>query len=103
MVKPGKLGWGAGGSIRQKTEVAPWLVSGLISMAAVMQAQADASGDPAPGDPAPGITPGGPGVTEQPANGAQQNWNWHMQNTDIVQGDFGFPAKYSGPASLDSG
>jgi high affinity Mn2+ porin len=25
-----------------------------------------------------------------------------MQNTDIVQGDFGFPAKYSGPNSLNS-
>jgi high affinity Mn2+ porin len=31
-----------------------------------------------------------------------QKWNWHVQNTDIVQGDFGFPAKYSGPASLNS-
>ena len=31
-----------------------------------------------------------------------QKWNWHVQNTGIVQGDFGFPAKYSGPASLNS-
>lgn len=35
------------------------------------------------------------------AEGAEQSWNWHVQNTDIVQGDFGFPARYSGPASLD--
>jgi high affinity Mn2+ porin len=32
-----------------------------------------------------------------------QTWNWHLQNTIIVQGDPGFPAKYSGPNSLTSG
>jgi high affinity Mn2+ porin len=32
----------------------------------------------------------------------EQRWNWHVQNTDIVQGDPGFHAKYSGPNSLDS-
>src|ERR1700676_153822 len=32
-----------------------------------------------------------------------QNWNWHVQNTDIVQGYPGFPAKYSGPNSLPDG
>jgi high affinity Mn2+ porin len=31
----------------------------------------------------------------------QQNWNWHIQNTDVVQGDPGFAAKYSGPNSLN--
>lgn len=31
------------------------------------------------------------------------NWNWHVQNTDIVQGYPGFPAKYSGPNSLPNG
>ena len=37
------------------------------------------------------------------ADGArEQSWNWHVQNTDMVQGDFGFPAKYSGTNSLDS-
>lgn len=36
-----------------------------------------------------------PGTREQP-------WNWHLQNTDIVQGDPGFRADYSGPNSLDS-
>jgi len=30
----------------------------------------------------------------------QQVWNWHVQNTDIVQGYPAFPAKYSGPNSL---
>lgn len=33
----------------------------------------------------------------------QQNWNWHAQNTDIVQGYPAFPAEYSGPNSLPSG
>jgi high affinity Mn2+ porin len=33
---------------------------------------------------------------------SMQNWNLHVQNTDVVQGDFGFPAKYSGPGSLNS-
>jgi high affinity Mn2+ porin len=46
----------------------------------------------------------------QPAFGAAGNgahepdqiWNWHVQNTDVYQGDWGFPAKYSGPQSLNS-
>jgi high affinity Mn2+ porin len=33
----------------------------------------------------------------------EQAWNWHLQNTVIVQGDPGFPAAYSGPNSLSSG
>ena len=32
-----------------------------------------------------------------------QAWNWHVQNTDIVQGYPGFASKYSGPNSLPSG
>jgi high affinity Mn2+ porin len=36
------------------------------------------------------------------ADGREEKWNWHVQNTDIVQGDPGFPAKYSGPNSLNS-
>lgn len=35
-------------------------------------------------------------------NPPAQTWNLHAQNTDIVQGDPSFPAKYSGPNSLDS-
>jgi high affinity Mn2+ porin len=30
-----------------------------------------------------------------------QQWNVHAQSTATVQGDFGFPASYSGPNSLD--
>ena len=39
---------------------------------------------------------------ESSANAQMQTWNWHLQNTDIVQGDPGFAAKYSGPQSLSS-
>ena len=42
-------------------------------------------------------------TTNVMANVEAQKWNWHIQNTDIVQGDPGFPAKYSGPNSLGSG
>lgn len=45
-------------------------------------------------------------VPTQPASNQNepkfQKWNWHFQDTDIVQGDSGFPARYSGPASLNS-
>jgi high affinity Mn2+ porin len=30
----------------------------------------------------------------------EQNWNWHLQSTAIIQGTPSFPAKYSGPNSL---
>ena len=33
----------------------------------------------------------------------EQRWNFHVQNTDIVQGYPAFSAKYSGPNSLPSG
>ena len=39
---------------------------------------------------------------ESPAETPMQTWNWHVQNTDIVQADPGFHAKYSGPQSLNS-
>lgn len=39
--------------------------------------------------------------SEKPA--PEQNWNFHAQNTDIVQGYPGFSASYSGPNSLPSG
>src|ERR1017187_2465986 len=40
---------------------------------------------------------------ETSAAAPAQNWNWHVQNTDIVQGYPGFSSKYSGPNSLPSG
>ncbi len=71
--------------------------------------------------PALGAEPGDPEVsarsTEDPdASGLRsraaveestsvepQTWNWHFQNTDIVQGYPGFSARYSGANSLPSG
>jgi high affinity Mn2+ porin len=41
-------------------------------------------------------------ATNSPAEN-QQNWNFHVQNTDIVQGYPGFSSQYSGPNSLPSG
>src|SRR5215831_15802728 len=32
----------------------------------------------------------------------EQLWNWHVQNTDIVQYHPGFPSRYAGPNSLSS-
>ena len=40
---------------------------------------------------------------EKPSPGTPQNWNFHVQNTDIVQGYPGFSSKYSGPNSLPNG
>jgi high affinity Mn2+ porin len=41
----------------------------------------------------------------QSGNAPAQNWNWHVQNTDIVQGYPAFPAKYTNPGlnSLPTG
>src|SRR5205823_4081711 len=41
--------------------------------------------------------------TNAVANVDAQQWNWHIQNTDIVQGDPAFPARYSGQNSLHNG
>ncbi len=42
------------------------------------------------------------GATQNGDNGPDQLWNWHLQNTDIGQGDPAFAAKYSGANSLNS-
>jgi len=39
---------------------------------------------------------------QKSAEPPEQRWNLHVQNTDIVQGDSGFSAKYSGRDSLNS-
>jgi high affinity Mn2+ porin len=38
---------------------------------------------------------------DQAAGVAEQRWNVHLQNTDILQGDPSVPARYSGPNSLN--
>jgi high affinity Mn2+ porin len=35
-------------------------------------------------------------------NAEERNWNWHVQNTTIVQYHPGFPSRYRGPNSLSS-
>lgn len=43
-------------------------------------------------------------VSQEATNSAAaQNWNFHVQNTDIVEGYPAFSSKYSGPNSLPSG
>jgi len=49
----------------------------------------------------PGAGAGGSNATEKRAEGPEQSWNLHVQNTDILQGDPAFAAKYSGPNSLN--
>jgi high affinity Mn2+ porin len=49
-----------------------------------------------------GAAPDSP-AAESSTNAPAQAWNWHMQNTDIVQGYPGFASKYAGPNSLPSG
>jgi high affinity Mn2+ porin len=41
-------------------------------------------------------------AVKAPDEASEQAWNWHAQNTDIVQYHPGFPARYSGPNSLSS-
>lgn len=42
-------------------------------------------------------------LIETPVAAPSPDWNWHVQNTDIVQGYSGFGSKYSGPNSLPAG
>jgi high affinity Mn2+ porin len=44
----------------------------------------------------------GVSIQAQDVNSITQNWNLHAQVTEIVQGDPGFSAQYSGPNSLNS-
>ena len=102
MMKLAGFAWGARGSTCRKSACAPWLAASLIWVAAALPARANTLDDAAPGDSAPGVKPGLASATEKRADGMEQDWNWHLQNTEIAQGDFGFPSKYSGASSLDS-
>jgi len=65
---------------------------------------------PVPAADVPALTVGGQSqsaattnsqpVFKQAEEVQEQDWNWHAQNTDIVDYHPGFPAKYSGPNSL---
>jgi len=69
-----------------------------FSLGCALPTAAQAPADPAADPPGPGGTRS---VNAAPAPASEKSWNWHVQNTAIVQGDFGFPAKYSGPNSLN--
>ena len=74
------------------------LDSGAASLFATTNSTESASGPPG----SPADKPFSEAVAKAPDEAREQAWNWHVQNTDIVQGDPGFPAQYSGPNSLDS-
>ena len=74
------------------------LIVALASTAASAIA-GDASAPATQPATAPSVPPVAKPVADTLAN--TENWNLHFQNTDIAQGDPGFPAKYSGPGSLN--
>jgi high affinity Mn2+ porin len=75
---------------------------GRPALAAGPDSTTDTTSTAGPGAAAIPATQSILGAIENGGNGPDQIWNWHVQNTDIVQSDPGFPAKYSGPASLNS-
>jgi high affinity Mn2+ porin len=74
---------------------------GFVALACVALSALPATSDGATLTNAP-PAPAGFSAPGKPADGPDQTWNCHFQNTVIGQGDFGFPARYSGPASLNS-
>jgi len=71
----------------------------FATAAAAAESYEDAAGTPDP----PGTNRLSQAVADAPAEAREQTWNWHVQNTDILQYHPGFPAQYSGPNSMDSG
>lgn len=82
--------------------IAVFFGRGRAALAAGPDTNADTASTAGPGAAAMPATQPTLSATENGANGPEQNWNLHFQNTDIVQGDPGFAAKYSGPQSLNS-
>ncbi len=79
---------------------------GVLSLSAVLAGAPSTRAAEASEALGPSVTGTGTSTetVQQPAaEDKEQNWNWHVQNTDIVQGYPGFSAKYSGPNSLHSG
>lgn len=78
-------------------------LSALASLVFIASISSPAAEVPAAGEKDPNTSAStNRAATPLQAPAEAQTWNWHAQNTDIVQGDPGFPAKYSGPNSLDS-
>ena len=74
----------------------------VLACAATTLAVADVSTNSVADSAAPAASQT-PAPTEKTNDTPQQNWNFHAQNTVIVQGYPGFPSQYSGPNSLPSG
>jgi high affinity Mn2+ porin len=83
-----------------------WITAALAACEIAGRAQnsPDAAGKSTNALADPGIPPATVLKTTrgEPTAAAEQLWNVHFQNTAIAQGDFGFPARYSGPNSLNS-
>jgi len=85
---------------RKFTAAATMVALAWSAATVVATTNATESASSEPGSPADQSLPE-PAV-KAPEEAREQAWNWHVQNTDIVQGDLAFPAQYSGPNSLDS-
>ncbi len=75
---------------------------GRAGLAAVTDPTAGATSTAGPGAAAVPAAQPTSSVPKKGANEPDQMWNWHLQNTGVYQGDWGFPAKYSGRQSLNS-
>jgi high affinity Mn2+ porin len=75
----------------------------LASAAAMPVLASEVSTNALDGSSAVRLSNGTLPAVEKSADVQEQNWNWYVQNTDIVQGYPGFSAKYSGPNSLPDG
>jgi high affinity Mn2+ porin len=78
------------------------MIAALSCGAATLNATTNETEYARGGPSAPPAKPLVEGGTNAAAEAQEELWNWHFQNTVIVQGDPPFPAKYSGPNSLDS-
>jgi len=79
----------------------PAVTAALGDAAAPLGAVATQPTASGPADSAPsGAETVGPSPTDKGAEAPPQIYNFHVQNTDIVQGDPAFPARYAGPQSL---
>jgi len=82
--------------------ISRWSILILAVTSVHMHAQepAVATLPPVESAPADGKDPADSKSSLQAAGDTVQNWNWHVQNTDIVQYHPNFPALYSGQNSM---
>jgi high affinity Mn2+ porin len=89
--------------MKANSKLAPAATIVALACSAVTVLAATNAAEYAAGPPGPTADKPLPeAVAKAPEEAREQFWNWHVQNTDIVQGDPGFPAQYSGPNSLNS-